>query len=172
MLPHATEGAPGRAASQPRGGTMARPNDPPGEGLPADPVRQDSPGARPADEGPVLFADDHDAVRRTGRALLESLGFRVVLASDGLQAVELFRERQRSGEPLAAVILDLCMPTIDGPEAARRILEAAPDARVVVMSGYPRWEVEQRLEGVRVSGVLPKPFRPEELREALRRALG
>lgn len=136
-------------------------------------ARTGAPGAQAwRGEGTVLLADDHDAVRRTGRALLENLGFQVVLATDGAQAVELFRARQASGEPFAAVLLDLSMPTIEGPEAARRILEVASDARVLIMSGHAGADVEQQLKGVRVSAILPKPFHPDALRDALRRALG
>jgi CheY-like chemotaxis protein len=70
--------------------------------------------------GCVLFVDDDDAVRESCSDLLEYFGFLVILASDGMEALEIFG---RKHDKLDCVILDADMPRMDGLTAFSRILE-------------------------------------------------
>ena len=96
--------------------------------------------------------------------MLEHLGFTVLTAADGVQAVEIYRER---GKEIHLVLMDLTMPHMDGAEAFGELRRLNPDLPVVLSSGYSRDEVASRFTGKRLSGVLQKPDTLSRLREAL-----
>ncbi len=119
--------------------------------------------------GTLLLVDDEEPVRRTGATLLEALGFRVVEAADGIEAVSAF---ERQPDRFAAIVLDLTMPRMDGVEALARLREIRPDVRVLVASGYAEHDVRRRFPGYEApTGFLAKPFAMESLRAALRAVL-
>ncbi len=118
--------------------------------------------------GCVLVVDDEEMVRRVAAATLESVGYSVLTASDGSDAVEVFRRR---GEEIDAVLLDMTMPRMGGEEACREIRRLRPDAKIIVASGFSEQEAAQRFAGEDVDGFLQKPFRPNALMEKVRRLL-
>ena len=123
------------------------------------------PPRRPAGRGrAVLVADDERLLRETVRDLLERHGFEVIVAADGAEAVALFRQHR---EQLAAVLLDLTMPGVDGVAAFATIHTLAPTLPVVLMSGYSREEAVERFEQRGLAGFLQKPFATESLLEVL-----
>jgi CheY-like chemotaxis protein len=109
--------------------------------------------------------DDEDMIRELGRSVLEAAGFRVLEAQDGADAVELFR---REDPRIDLVILDLTMPRLSGRDAFRSITTIRPDARVLFSSGYSTDDLSDVTGAV---GLLAKPYRPQELVSAVRRAL-
>ncbi|HEU4588586.1 MAG TPA: CHASE domain-containing protein [Gemmatimonadales bacterium] len=117
----------------------------------------------------VLLADDELAVRRVGMAALERLGYEVLVAEDGGQALAL---ALAPGRQLRLAMLDLTMPELGGAEVARRLREAWPTLPIVVMSGYGEQEALLRLAGITVDGFLPKPFTDKQLERAVEQALG
>jgi two-component system, cell cycle sensor histidine kinase and response regulator CckA len=119
--------------------------------------------------GLVLFADDELTIRRVGRATLERLGYGVLLAEDGGQALAL---ALAPGRHLRLAVLDLTMPELGGAEVARRLREAWPELPIVVMSGYGEQEALLRLAGISVDGFLPKPFTAKQLERVVEQALG
>lgn len=114
----------------------------------------------------VLLADDHRPFRATARLLLESLGYRVLEAADGREAVELFT---RSPDVRAAV-LDVLMPNLNGPEAAAQLHALRPEVPVLFATAFDDGELA-RQDLPPGSEVLSKPFQAEELAQRLRRAL-
>jgi CheY-like chemotaxis protein len=116
--------------------------------------------------GTVLLVDDEEMIRVLGRSVLEDAGYRVLEASDGAEAVDLFRERHAG---IDLVVLDLTMPRMSGQEACRRMAEIRADARVLLSSGYSADDLPDVAGAV---GLLAKPYRPAELTAAVRRALG
>ena len=120
-------------------------------------------------EGRVLVVDDEEAVLQSATACLEALGFQVIQARDGQEAVERFRSE---GHLLRFVLMDLTMPRMDGRTAFHAMQEAHPGVPVFLTSGYD----ERDLEGIAglpgFAGFLPKPFRLAELRTLLQRSLG
>jgi len=118
--------------------------------------------------GTVLLVDDVEAVRAVSQRMLEHLGFDVITAEDGLDAVETFRKL--AGQ-IACVLLDLTMPRMDGREAFQEMHRLHPDVPVILCSGYAevittRGFVEQGL-----SGFLKKPYDLHELRKKLHQVI-
>jgi PAS domain S-box-containing protein len=114
--------------------------------------------------GRVLLADDEPAVLKVGGRMLERLGYEVVLAPDGREALELYQQYDGG---FRCVILDLTMPHIDGEQAFRQLRQVDPDVRVVISSGYNEQEVTQRFIGRGLAGFIQKPYTMENLAEAL-----
>jgi PAS domain S-box-containing protein len=119
-------------------------------------------------KGTVLVVDDEDVVRRVSQTMLERMGFTVLAAADGQEAVEIFR---KSSADIAAVLLDLTMPRKDGEETFRELRAIRPDVRVVLVSGFSEQSIAERLSVKDLAGFLQKPYRMEDLRQTLRAAL-
>ena len=115
-------------------------------------------------KGTILLVDDEESLLALGARMLEHLGFTVLTAADGLQAVELYRERWKE---IDLVLMDLTMPHMDGAEAFGELRRLNPDARVVLASGYSHEDVASRFAGKHLDGVLQKPYTLSKLREAL-----
>jgi PAS domain S-box-containing protein len=113
----------------------------------------------------ILLADDEPLIRTLGRTILEDLGYRVVLASDGDEAVEAYR-RERPD----LVILDLTMPRMNGRDACRQLSGIEPSVRVLMSSGFSA-DTADALREAGVRGFVAKPYRPADLAAAVRSAL-
>jgi two-component system, cell cycle sensor histidine kinase and response regulator CckA len=130
--------------------------------MPSEPAE---PASAPA-AATILVADDEALIRSLTSKILERDGYHVLLAEDGLQALEIYqRERARIG----LVILDRTMPGLSGDDTCRRLLALEPNVRVVLSSGY----FPEDLGAIhpRIRGFLSKPYRREELIHAVRAAL-
>jgi PAS domain S-box-containing protein len=115
----------------------------------------------------ILLVDDEALVRNLGRAILEGFGYRILLANDGQEAIEVYRrERQR----IDLVILDLTMPRLSGRDALHQLLEINPNVRVVFASGYSAEHITEE-DHEHIYGFVSKPYRPEDLALAVRTAL-
>lgn len=125
-----------------------------------------------AGKGRILVMDDEEMVRDVVGDLLKILGYEVEFASDGLELTDLYREAKDSGQPFDAVIMDLTVPGgMGGEESVRKLLEMDPEARAIVSSGYCNDPVMSNFKKYGFSGVVAKPFKIEELGEALHRVL-
>ncbi len=116
--------------------------------------------------GTVLVVDDESSILQMARQMLKTMGFAVLTAADGRSALDVFQDAK---EPIDLVLLDRTMPHMDGDETFRELMKIAPELRVVMTSGYS----EQAVAGLgdRLAGFLQKPYRFDELRTAVRRAL-
>jgi signal transduction histidine kinase len=115
--------------------------------------------------GTILFADDEDQVRDVGRRILERLGFSVVCARDGSEAVAAFAE---SPDLFERVILDLSMPGMDGIETWAELRRIKPDVSVVICSGHGRREILQRVAPLQPAAIIEKPYEVVAVMECLR----
>jgi CheY-like chemotaxis protein len=113
--------------------------------------------------GRLLVVDDEEYMREIMATVLLGAGFEVIKARDGLEALEQF---QGPGEPISLIIMDIAMPRMDGLEATRRIKAINPATKVVLISGNDRPP-----ENSVADGFLPKPFRIDELCEAVQSIL-
>ena len=119
-------------------------------------------------QGKVLLVDDEETVRLLGRRMLERAGFEVLLAIDGHEALERFKN-----DPAAfcCVILDLTMPRMGGHETFQALRRLRPDTRVIISSGYDQYEVMRDFEDQPLVGFLQKPYEFSDLTTALRTML-
>ncbi|MCA8980297.1 MAG: response regulator [Planctomycetes bacterium] len=118
------------------------------------------PLARPSvdrtEEGVALVVDDESAVRTVLTQILRQMGFQVLSAADGRDAVRVFEEHS---DEIDIVFLDLTMPELSGEEAFERMLDVDPDACVVVCSGYSEAKAHARFTERKPCAFLEKPFR-------------
>jgi len=123
-------------------------------------------------EGRVLVMDDDEMIIDTVGRMLTRLGYDAEFARDGSQAVELYREALESGNPFAAVILDLTIPGgMGGKEAARQLREMDSGIKAIVSSGYSKDPVMADFEEYGFVGVIPKPYEIEPLSRVLSRVI-
>jgi signal transduction histidine kinase len=116
----------------------------------------------------VLVVDDEALVRKVARRMLERVGYAVLTANDGLEAIELF-ERQRGS--IDCVVLDLGMPRLGGIETMQRLRALAPELPVVLSSGYSqRHDIEMYADDPRCR-VVHKPYDIEQLTAAVAQLL-
>ena len=114
--------------------------------------------------GTVLFVDDEDTLRFLGSDMLKKLGYNVVTAIDGSDAVRKYRELKSE---IDFVILDLTMPNMDGSQALSEIRNINNDVDVIVASGYSYNDIVARFSGKNISGIIQKPYSMDKIREIL-----
>ena len=110
-------------------------------------------------QGTILVVDDEEVVRRIARTSLERLGYAVLTAVNGQEALRLYREAHGA---INVVLLDMTMPVIGGEEALQRLLEIDPEVQVLAMSGFDEGEAKSRF-GAGIAGFLQKPFTAAQL---------
>lgn len=116
----------------------------------------------------ILLADDEEIVGRLGRAILERYGYRVLGAMNGLEAMEIYRQRQQD---IDLVILDMAMPKLSGPDTLRQMRALNPSVSVLISSGYCSDEDLQAVKHEGAVGFIAKPYRPVDLARSVRAAL-
>ncbi len=119
-------------------------------------------------KGTVLLVDDDESVRAVGRKMLERIGFSVVTAADGSEAIARFRER---ADDIICAIVDLTMPHVDGAETFRELRRMRPGVRVILSSGYNEQDVTQRFVGKGLAGFIQKPYQLSTLVAVLKEVL-
>ena len=116
----------------------------------------------------VLLVEDEGSIRRLVRRSLESHGYRVLEARDGLEGLRL--AQQHLG-PIHLLLTDLVMPRMSGRELADELSATLPDLQILFMSGYSEDVVIRHGVAADRIRLLPKPFSPSELVQAVRAAL-
>jgi len=113
----------------------------------------------------VLIVDDEKDIRDASERILTKMGFEVVKASRGDEAIQILPEKQ-----VSIVLLDLKMPGLDGIEVLKRIQAMDKDILVIVITGYAT--VETAIEAMKLGAYdfIPKPFEPDHLRIIVNRA--
>jgi two-component system cell cycle sensor histidine kinase/response regulator CckA len=134
----------------------------------ADPaVDPDSAGSAAPGSETILLVDDEASLRLLGCTCLGRCGYRVLLAEDGVSAVEVYR---REWERIDLVVLDLTMPRLSGIDAFHQLVAINPQVSVLFASGYAAEPVlPGQQEGI--LGFVSKPYRPDELAQHVRAAL-
>lgn len=116
-------------------------------------------------KGTVLLVDDEETIRGIGKDMLQELGFSVITANDGREALDIFK----SNQDFVLVILDLTMPHMDGTQCFRELRKIDPDVKVVLSSGYNEVEVNQKFIGKKLAGFIQKPYKISTLQKMLRK---
>jgi PAS domain S-box-containing protein len=115
--------------------------------------------------GTVLVVDDESPVRVLAGRILSRAGFDVTEASDGHEAVEIFRKR--AGD-IVCVLLDMSMPRMSGEETFRELRRIREDVKVILCSGFAEQEVTQNFAEPGLAGFIQKPYRIGDLKAKLR----
>ena len=118
--------------------------------------------------GTMLLVEDEPMVRKMSEAVLRSLGFAVLVAQDGVEAVEIFRHHARE---VRFVICDLTMPRMNGWETLAALRGLAPGIPVILASGYDEAHVMAGDHPELPQAFLSKPYQLHGLRDAIGRAL-
>jgi len=113
--------------------------------------------------------DDEPMVRELAKRALERHGYSVLVASDGVAAIDIFKREPRR---IDLAILDLSMPGLGGEEALRDLRKIRPDVKVLVSSGYTESEAMSGFRGQKVAGFVQKPYTSAAIAEKVRAALG
>ena len=119
--------------------------------------------------GTVLVVDDEESVRNTARGMLEQLGFCVLTAANGAEALETYRAHR---DGIVCVLLDLTMPKMDGKETFQQIRLINPAAIVLLSSGYNEQLAIQQFVGSGLAGFIQKPYQLSVLELKMRQVLG
>ncbi|MEW6328179.1 MAG: PAS domain S-box protein [Thermodesulfobacteriota bacterium] len=110
--------------------------------------------------GTILLVDDEDAIREVGQELLTAMGYRILVARDGKEAVEVYR---KNWQGIDLVLLDMIMPNMGGGEAYDRMREINPDIKVLLSSGYSVDGEPGEILKRGCHGFIQKPFKVSEL---------
>ena len=111
----------------------------------------------------VLLVEDESVLRKLGKEMLETYGYTVLLAGDGVAGLELALSHPL---PVDLLMTDILMPRMGGIELAERLREMRPELKVLYTSGYN--DSGGNFEGVAGARYLPKPYGMEDLARALR----
>ncbi len=144
--------------------TLHLPLASPGE-QPVEPKQEE---AQVAGTGLILLVDDEELVRNVTAKLLRHLGYEVVTASDGQEAVEFYQERWKH---ITLVVLDLIMPRMNGRECLRALRSINPNVKAVLITGCDKTSATQDILDDGVQGLLQKPFELTQLSTVIAQAM-
>ena len=96
--------------------------------------------------------------------MLKELGFEVITAEDGRQALELYK----NNTDIQFVLLDLTMPHMDGEQCFRELKQMIPEVKVIMSSGFSEQEVTQKFVGNGLAGYIQKPYKLSMLKDVIR----
>jgi PAS domain S-box-containing protein len=123
-------------------------------------VPRDETAAKASRGATIMLVEDDDAVRNVAARVLKRAGFAVLEASNGHDAVELYKVTDCCAD---LILTDVVMPEMNGPEMARHILDVNPSAKILFMSGYTADRVVRENLLAPGSAFIEKPFSPEAL---------
>jgi two-component system cell cycle sensor histidine kinase/response regulator CckA len=118
--------------------------------------------------GTILLVDDEDMILEVGRAMLSKLGYRVVVAASGEQALDTV---ERMGDEIDVVVLDLIMPGMSGSNVFDGIRASHPQMPVILSSGYSINGQAKDIMDKGCNGFLQKPFNLAELSQKIDQVL-
>ncbi len=116
----------------------------------------------------ILLAEDHDGLRETTQEMLQALGYRILAASDGAKALELFK--LNAGQ-IDLIVMDVVMPSLSGPEAYLEMSALRPSVPVIFTTGYTPKARALVSMVERGAAVLRKPYSLVSLSQMVRGAL-
>lgn len=132
------------------------------------PPRKEAPALPETGKGRVLIMDDEELVLKVGADMLDFLGYETEAACDGAEAIEKYIKARKTDKPFDAVIMDLTIPGgMGGKEAAGKLIELCPDAKLIVSSGYSNDPIMAHHKDYGFAGVVKKPYVLDDLSDLL-----
>jgi CheY-like chemotaxis protein len=116
------------------------------------------------ENGSVLLIEDEPQVRIMAKIMLTRLGYKVLEANDGVEALEIFQQHQ---DKIRFILSDLTMPRMDGWETLTALRKLSPDIPVVLSSGYDEAKVMAEAHNELPNAFLGKPYRLKDLSETI-----
>jgi PAS domain S-box-containing protein len=105
--------------------------------------------------GTILIVDDEAAIRKMGQMILERAGYKVIVAENGEEAIDLFR---KVADQVSAVLLDMTMPVMSGSETLKHLRDLKPDVPIALSSGFTEVEALARFPVKTVEAFIQKPY--------------
>jgi CheY-like chemotaxis protein len=115
----------------------------------------------------ILVVDDEAIVHKTARSALEKVGYAVLVAENGVEALQVFQQYQ---DRIALVVLDMTMPIMSGEETLTRLRGIREKIKIIASSGYNEREFLEKF-GDRVDGFLQKPYTASQVAQVVSHAL-
>ncbi|MBM4323875.1 MAG: response regulator [Deltaproteobacteria bacterium] len=125
-------------------------------------------GPIPKAIGSVLLVDDEEVILDVGEKILKVLGYKVLEARGGAEAIEIFKKHQDS---IDLVLLDIIMPQMGGGEVYDRLKEISPEVKVLLSSGYSIDGEASKIMARGCNGFIQKPFDILQLSQSIRAIL-
>jgi CheY-like chemotaxis protein len=123
--------------------------------------------------GTILLMDDDTSIREVMEETLGFLGYEVITARDGNEAIDIYRQYISSRQRIDLVIMDLTIPGgMGGKETVGKVLDLDPDAKIIVSSGYSQDPVMADYESYGFIDILAKPYSLEEVGKKIANILG
>ncbi len=119
-------------------------------------------------QGTILFVDDEDMIREIGSEMVEQMGYTVIPAEDGNEAISLFSDNP---DGIDLVILDLIMPGVSGSQTFDRLKKINPEIKVLLSSGYSMDSQAMALMDSGCNGFIQKPYNIAHLSKKISRVL-
>jgi PAS domain S-box-containing protein len=116
----------------------------------------------------VLIADDEKYIRDLTTKMLNISGYKVYLARNGKEAINLFTEKR---DEISCILMDLTMPELDGREAFTEIRKLDAEIPVIITSGYCEFDIVSKFSDEKISGFLQKPYNLEDIISAIEAAV-
>ena len=123
-------------------------------------------------QGRILVMDDEASLMKVVGRMLGNLGYESEFATDGAEAIRMYKEAQESEKPFDAVILDLTVPgKMGGKKCITKLLQIDPEVKAIVSSGYSDDPVLSIFQEYGFKGMMPKPFESRSLGKVLHEVL-
>ena len=114
--------------------------------------------------GLILLVDDENIIRVTAKNILEGMGYKILLAENGQEAVDLFTEHHNK---IDLVLMDMVMPKMNGEEAFLKMKDIDKNCKVVISSGFSKNESIEKMRKAGLAGFIRKPYKDYELSQIL-----
>jgi len=119
---------------------------------------------RPIMKGTILVVDDEPQVLNLTKYLVEGMGYRALLAKDGVECLEVYRQNKDS---IICVLLDLTMPRLDGIQTHHELTKINGDVVTILASGYSEESIRERFGDNQPNDFIMKPYNKSELEKKI-----
>ncbi len=130
--------------------------------------RMDEPKTVPVGHEQILFVDDEEVVADANQRILNRLGYNVIVATNGQDALDLFKDKPDSYD---LVITDMTMPGMTGAELARELMAVRSDIPIIICTGYSQLITPEKANAIGIQEFVMKPFARHEIAETIRKVL-
>lgn len=116
----------------------------------------------------ILLVEDEESLSELMRVLLGEKGYRVLIAKDGAEALDMYGEHKNE---IAVIIMDMGLPKIGGWEVLRQVREIDPGARVILASAYVEKKLKAEMISAGAKDFIQKPYDAEQIARKIRQMI-